>query len=90
MKKHTSLPVLTETLSVRLPLSAFRALVDRANAESRTLSNLVRVLLARRVADGTVPVLDDEPTSEPDEPSSPRFAGRHAITLSTKPEVECA
>ena len=38
---------LTETLSVRLPLPAFRALVERAKSESRTLSNLVRVLLER-------------------------------------------
>jgi len=47
MKKNTSPPVLTETLSVRLPLPAFRSLVDGAKSESRTLSNLVRVLLER-------------------------------------------
>jgi len=47
MKKHPTPPVLTETLSVRLPLPAFRSLVERANSESRTLSNLVRMLLER-------------------------------------------
>lgn len=52
MKKNTTPAILTEnllteTLSVRLPLPAFRSLVDRANAESRTLSNLVRLLLER-------------------------------------------
>ena len=47
MKKNISPPVLTETLSVRLSLPAFRSLVDRAKSENRTLSNLVRVLLER-------------------------------------------
>jgi hypothetical protein len=52
MKKHASPPVLTETLSVRLPLSAFRSLVERAKSESRTLSNLVRVLLEQESSSG--------------------------------------
>ena len=48
MKKNASPAVLTETLSVRLPLPAFRLLVERAKSENRTLSNLVRVLLERK------------------------------------------
>jgi hypothetical protein len=48
MTKIPKARVLTETLSVRLPLEEFRALCECARAESRTVSNLVRVLLRQR------------------------------------------
>jgi hypothetical protein len=48
MKKSTKPPVLTETLSVRLPRAEFRALVERARQEWRTLSNLVRLMLRQQ------------------------------------------
>jgi predicted DNA-binding protein len=39
---------LSETLSVRLPLDEFRRLAERAHRESRTLSNLVRLILEQQ------------------------------------------